>query len=362
MIKYKKGDLLESDAQVLVNTVNLVGVMGKGLALQFKNRFPDNFKSYKSACADGSIGIGKVFVTTFYEMPGRQRYIVNFPTKTTWRKPSEYQYIEAGLKSLKEFIISNSIESIAIPPLGARNGGLDWNHVKEMIEIALYDVANCRIEIYEPSDQVLDKMKDEKVKLTPARAMLLDVLCDLVSNGEFVSEFAAEKIVYFFERFGCRDIFKVSYSKAPYGPYSGKVRYVLQTLNGSYLMGIGEMQQKPFDEIWLLPETSKDVNSYLGDSGKELYRQKSELVKEFLNGFYSNFSLELLATVDFILVSDNTYAGWTRMDQESVCSMVMSSISDWSVRKERLFNKKEYIDIMLTHLKEWNNRGLIPYE
>lgn len=351
MIRYVKGDLLQSSAQALVNTVNTVGVMGKGIALQFKNAYPDNYKVYHKVCAEGKLTVGQMLVTEVKDIFGHNKYIINFPTKTTWRKPSEYIYIQQGLVALRHEIISRSITSIAIPPLGSKNGGLDWERVRPMIESALADLS-CDIIIYEPTDQILDRLNAEKVKLTPARAMLLDVLCDMVSYGEFASEFASEKIVYFFQRFGASDIFNLSFHRAFYGPYSGKVRYVLHYLNGSYIMGMVDLQKKPFDEFWILPETPDAVSKYLSSPENAIYQSLSQQVKEFLRGFYSNYSLELLATVDYILNTDASLGDWRNMDQQLVLDKVIADISEWSARKEKMFSKPEYIKIMLNHLKD----------
>ncbi len=351
MIRYTKGDLLQSTAQALVNTVNTVGVMGKGIALQFKNAFPENYKAYHKACAEGKLTVGQMLVTETKDLFGQNRYIINFPTKTTWRKPSEYLYIQQGLVALRQEIVSRAITSIAIPPLGSKNGGLDWERVRPMIENALEDLP-CDIIIYEPTEQILDRLNAEKVKLTPARAMLLDVLCDMVSYGEFASEFAAEKIVYFFQRFGAADIFKIAFHRAYYGPYSGKVRHVLHYLNGSYIMGMVDLQKKPFDEFWILPDTPNAVSEYLSLPENAIYQAQSQMVKEFLRGYYSSYSLELLATVDYILNTDTALGHWRNMNQQIVLDKVIADISEWSARKEKLFNKPEYIKIMLNHLSE----------
>ena len=210
MFYYVKGNLLESDAEALVNTVNTVGVMGKGIALQFKEAFPDNYKIYKDVCKRKELCIGKMLVTEETNLMLGHKIIINFPTKTRWNLPSEYAYIEQGLVALREVIVNRSIQSIAIPPLGSHNGGLDWLRVKKMIETALADL-DCKIMLYEPSEQIIEKMKWERVNLTPARAMLLAMLADMNKNGEFASVFAAEKLVYFMQRFGAADLFKIKF-------------------------------------------------------------------------------------------------------------------------------------------------------
>src|SRR5690606_37121962 len=236
MIQFVTGNIVESSAEALVNTVNTVGVMGKGIALQFKNQFPNNYKIYKEACKNKTLTIGQLLITEEESLLGGKKTIINFPTKTHWRMPSEYEYIDAGLASLANEIRARKIQSVAIPPLGSGNGGLDWNRVRKMIENALQGL-DCKIYIYEPNAAIKKVLKSERAKLTPARAMMLSVLYDLVRSGEFVSEFSAEKIAYFLQRFGAKDEFKLDFEPNFYGPYSGKVRHVLYHLNGSYIMG-----------------------------------------------------------------------------------------------------------------------------
>ena len=351
MIYFKKGDLLESSAQALVNTVNTVGVMGKGIALQFKERFPQNYALYHSACKNKQVKIGEMFTTVEHTIEG-SKIIINFPTKTTWRRPSEYSYIELGLKSLHDEIINRRIDSIAIPPLGSHNGGLDWSIVKEMIISALSDL-KCKVYIYEPSDRIIEKLNSERVKLTPASAMMLDVLCDMVAYGEFISVFSAEKIVYFLQRFGAKDIYKINFIKYYYGPYSkGRIGHALYHLNGSYIKGMGGMEAKPFDQIWLLPDTVEAIEKYMSvEENKEL-KSIADKTKNFLRGYYSAYSLELLATVDFILNDDERLHKWKSMDQDIVLDIVDDDIRKWSKRKSDLFRGSEYLPKILKHLKE----------
>lgn len=360
MIKYTKGDILQSSAQAIVNTVNTVGIMGKGLALQFKMAYPENYKIYKKACDEGRLTVGQMLITEEKDLFGNTKLIVNFPTKTTWRKPSEYVYIQQGLVALKQEIVARGILSIAIPPLGSRNGGLNWNIVRQMIETELSGL-DCDITIYEPTEQIIERMDAEKTKLTPARAMLLDVICNLVANGEFASEFAAEKIVYFLQRFGAQNIFKLQYQSGYYGPYSGKVRYVLRYLNGSYLMGMGELQQKPFDPIWILSNSATDAKEYLSRQSHLEYTRITEDVKQFLAGYYSNFSLELIATLDFILTHDARLSHWYSRNEDEIVKLIMTDIANWSARKERLFSDPESIRKALTHLRAYCQIGKLCY-
>ena len=129
MIKYVTGNILDSDSEALINTVNTDGIMGKGIALQFKKAFPANFKLYQKACKDKIVDIGKLLITKDSSLASGTKFIINFPTKKSWRKPSEYSFIESGLDDLLRVTQLNNIKSIAIPPLGAGNGGLEWEKV-----------------------------------------------------------------------------------------------------------------------------------------------------------------------------------------------------------------------------------------
>ena len=358
MITYEVGNLLLSDAQALVNTVNTEGVMGKGIALQFKEEFQNNYEIYRRACKTGNFSIGEVLITEDYNRVGEKKIIVNFPTKTTWRKPSEYTYIGLGLHALKKKIEELHIMSIAIPPLGANNGGLDWQKVKEMIIMVLGDM-DCDIRLYEPSDAIIEKMKAEKPKMTPARAMLLTLMCDMVANGEYMSEFAAEKGIYFLQNFGAEDIFKVKFKKGIYGPYSeGKIKHFLYNLNGGYFKGMGAMENKPLQRLWLLPDTASIVDEYMNAKENEKYKQIVEKTKAFLTSYYSDYSLELLATVDYLFRNDPTFEGWSKKDDDSVVELVKMGLHNWSTRKEKKFNEDFYIKKVVGHLREMHDAGM----
>jgi O-acetyl-ADP-ribose deacetylase (regulator of RNase III) len=169
MIAFKKGNLLDAQVEALVNAVNTVGVMGKGIALQFKNAFPENFKAYSAAVKSGSFQVGKVLLVPVSPF-GMIRYVINFPTKEDWRYPSKITWIELGLQDLRIKIRENGIKSIAIPRLGCGYGGLDWNEVRPLIEAALNDL-DADIIVYEPSTEIKELLRKEErapaAKLTP---------------------------------------------------------------------------------------------------------------------------------------------------------------------------------------------------
>lgn len=341
MIQLVTGNILESKAEALVNTVNTVGVMGKGIALQFKNQFPHNFKVYKQACKDKALSVGQLLVTEEESLLTGKKVIINFPTKTHWRLPSEYDYISQGLEALVKTIQKRGIRSIAIPPLGSGNGGLDWNKVKPMIIEAVQEL-DCEVYIYEPSNAIREVMKKERVRLTPARAMLLSVLYELVRNGEFVSEFAAEKVAYFLQRFGAAEAFKLDYKPNFYGPYSGKVRHVLYYLNGSYIMGYQSKDKRPFEELSLLMDAEPEVDAYLKQSGHEHYQEIVSKTKNFLKGYYSPFGLELLSTIDFIKTEK----------QKDQVEDILSELEGWSNRKRTLFANPKFVQKALQNINQ----------
>ncbi|MEU6073303.1 macro domain-containing protein [Micromonospora sp. NPDC047074] len=149
MISIRHGDLLDADVEALVNPVNTVGVMGKGLALAFKRAHPANFTAYRVACAAGTVCLGHMFV---YDSgtPGRHRYVINFPTKGHWRSRSRLADVAAGLPDLVRVLRDNRIASVAVPALGCGHGGLDWAEVRPLVEAALADLPDLQVSLYPP--------------------------------------------------------------------------------------------------------------------------------------------------------------------------------------------------------------------
>lgn len=347
MIKYKVGNILESDAEALVNTVNTVGVMGKGIALQFKKAYPENFKKYKQAVDQKNVHLGNMFVTETNALMG-PKFIINFPTKGHWRYPSKLKWIKEGLDDLKQVIQENGIKSVAIPPLGCGQGGLDWKDVKTEIESALSEV-DAKIIAYEPSEKVKEILKKQERKkeanLTPVRAMLLYLLYHYRSAGEFASEFAAEKLSYFLQRMGEKQL-KLDFEKGHYGPYSGKVRHILYAINGTYLFGYEGKDLKPFEPFQLNTGKFEEIKEYLNKLEPEK-RQRLEEVLDLISGFETPFALELLSTVDFI----------TRDKKEVSVDDVLKEAQSWSERKRKLLNERN-IQIAVEHLQKSTNKNI----
>ena len=163
MIRYTHGNLLEAPTEALINTVNEVGVMGKGIALMFREAFPENMRAYAAACQAGEVRVGRMFVTLNHDLIG-PRWIINFPTKKHWRNPSKLEWVHEGLKDLVRVIREHRIRSVAIPPLGCGNGGLDWSQVRDEIEAALSEFDDVDILIFEPSAEVRHGRQSEATR------------------------------------------------------------------------------------------------------------------------------------------------------------------------------------------------------
>ncbi|MFH1159471.1 MAG: macro domain-containing protein [bacterium] len=327
MVTYRIGNLLEAETEALVNTVNTIGIMGKGVALQFKDTFPENYKLYYKAVKSGEIKIGRVFVTQVRTLQG-DRYIINFPTKTHWRNPSKIEYISQGLDDLKRVIRQLFIQSIALPPLGCGNGRLDWTLVKTEIENKLSDL-NVEIIVYQPSEriqEILSREKRKEVNLTSPRVMLIYLLYQYTALGESVSEFAAEKLMYFLQRFRETQL-KLDFKNSYYGPYSGKVRHVLYALNGKYILGYSHKQSKPFESIKINISEVDAIKSYLQEKLSSSKRERLNKVVQFIQGFQTPYALELLSSVDSVIKERNSF----ELDE------VRKGINEWSTRKKNLF-------------------------
>lgn len=201
LITFKKGNLLEDPAEALVNTVNTVGVMGKGMALQFKQAFPDVYKQYEKDCKADKVHIGKMHVVSV-EGIVNPKYIINFPTKKHWRNPSQLQYIESGLEDLIYSLHKLNIHSVAIPPLGCGNGGLDWLIVREKI-ISAFEDQQIHVSIYEPAgsppvSQTIVRTKQPN--MTKGRALLLSLMDNYAIPGYRLSLLEVQKLAYFLKK------------------------------------------------------------------------------------------------------------------------------------------------------------------
>jgi O-acetyl-ADP-ribose deacetylase (regulator of RNase III) len=302
MIEFKTGDILRADVQALVNTVNCVGIMGRGIALQFKNDFPENFKAYEAACAREEVQPGKMFVYETRTLTN-PKFIINFPTKRHWRGKSRMEDIESGLKALVQEIRDRNIRSIAIPPLGSGLGGLNWADVRPRIVEALGKLDDLNVIVYEPNSAPVATKSREVPKMTAGRAALV-VLMHRYLGGlmdPFVTLLEVHKLMYFMQEAG--EPLRLQYAKAAYGPYAENLRHVLRAVEGHLVAGYADGGDAPDKQIELVPGAVKDAESFLREKRETVDR--FDRVGQLVEGFETPFGLELLATVHWVVKHEN---------------------------------------------------------
>lgn len=331
MIENTRGDILKADAEALVNTVNCVGVMGRGIAAQFKKQFEDNFKAYKRACDTGTFQPGMMLVYDSGKFLN-PRYVINFPTKDHWRAKSRIEDIELGLEALVDEVQTRKIKSIAIPPLGCGLGGLDWADVRPLIENAFINLPNVRVLLYEPAGApAAEKMVQKKVKpnLTVARAAMLGLIRRYLAGvmDPFVTLLEIHKLMYFLVEVG-EPIPKLRFQKAPYGPYSETVRFVLNELEGHFTLGFADGEDSPEKPISLLPDGLVEAEQFL-DAHPET-KCRFERVGSLIAGFETPYGMELLATVHWAATKD----GADNLER------VIETVHAWNSRKRDLFSAR----------------------
>ncbi|NKB53200.1 MAG: Appr-1-p processing protein [Boseongicola sp.] len=300
MIRYMTGDILRSEADALVNTVNCVGVMGRGIALQFKKAFPRNFEYYKNACDRGEVVPGKMFITERNALTA-PRFIINFPTKRHWRGKSRIEDIESGLVDLRQQIEARGIRSIAIPPLGSGLGGLNWPDVRKRIEASLTGT-DAEIIVFEPGEapdaQVMAR-STEPPKMTTGRATLVTLMHRYLSGllDPFVTLIELHKLMYFMQEAG--EPLRLKYKKHHYGPYAENLRHVLNQIEGHLVSGYADGGDIPGKQIELVPGAVAEAEALL--QVHEDTHERFERVSRLVEGFESPVGLELLATVHWIV-------------------------------------------------------------
>ena len=352
MIRFKSGDILAEDAEALVNTVNCVGVMGRGIALQFKKAFPDNFRVYAAACGRGEVQPGRMFVFETGALTN-PRYIVNFPTKRHWRGNSRIEDIAAGLKDLATVIRERDIRSIAVPPLGAGLGGLEWNDVRPRIERALRGFNNLDVIVFEPrgAPEPERMVRSREVpKMSPERAVLVGLMHRYLSGllDPFVTLLEAHKLMYFMQVAGQR--LRLRYTEGPYGPYAENLRHLLNEVEGHFISGYGDGGDRPDKQLELVPGAIEDATRVLRRSPKT--RERFDRVADLVDGFESAFGLELLSTVHWVLVRDNPAS------QDDLVRMTYA----WDERKKRFSPRQIGLAADVLREKGWADDCLFSFQ
>lgn len=301
-IEYKNGDMFEEPTEAIVNTVNCVGVMGKGVALEFKRRWPENFKAYKRLCDDKKLSPGHVFVfdnSSFLE-PSKHRFLINFPTKDHWRSRSKIEYVRDGLVDLIEKVREMDIKSIAIPPLGCGNGGLDWNEVRPLIEDAAAKLPSVHFVIFGPAEKTEQPEQTHTPNdLTVGRASMMVAFAELEKFfGGHLTRLTAQKIAYFLQVLGID--FGLKFAKQQYGPYSETLHEAFKAMEAkNYISGYTSDERK----VVVTPGTYAAADEFLKSNGTEI----SDAIRKLsllIEGYESPYGMELLSSVHFLSVTE----------------------------------------------------------
>ncbi len=328
MIEIARGDILKSDAEALVNTVNCVGVMGRGVALQFRNEFPNNFDAYKIACTREEVQPGKMFVFDLSTLQN-PHYVINFPTKRHWKGHSRIEDIRSGLTSLVAEIKSRDIQSVAIPPLGCGLGGLNWAEVKPLIVSAFRELPDVTVYLYEPvgAPPAATMVKHHKApNMTNGPATLLVLARQYLAAvmDPFVTLLELHKLMYFMQEAG--EDLSLRYAKATYGPYAENLRHMLLRIDGYFITGYGDAEDDPEKQIELNHDAIGRADKLL--RSRETTKSHVDRVVDLISGFETPYGMELLATVHWV----------ASKEQSSDAEEAIARVYDWNPRK-RMFSE-----------------------
>jgi O-acetyl-ADP-ribose deacetylase (regulator of RNase III) len=344
MIEFTSGDILKDDSEAIVNTVNCVGIMGRGIALQFKNAWPENFEAYAAACEREEVQPGRMFVFDTQQL-GFPRYIINFPTKRHWRGKSRVEDIESGLRALVGEVRSRGIQSVAVPPLGAGLGGLDWDDVRPRIEAALQALPDVRVRVYEPKGAPhADKMHHsrEVPTMTAGRAALVELMSRYMRGllDPAITLLEVHKLMYFMQEAG--EPLRLKYKKAAYGPYAENLRHVLNKIEGHFVAGYADGGDAPDKPMTLVPGSVEEAGAFL--AAHAATRERFDRVGALVEGFETPYGLELLSTVHWVACHDNAGAN---------LGEVMRKTHAWNDRKKQFTPRQIGIAMHVLSDKGW---------
>lgn len=346
MIEYTQGNLLEAETEALVNTVNEIGVMGKGIALMFREAFPENTRQYMAACKAKEVHVGTMFVVRERDLTG-QRWIINFPTKKHWRHPSKMEWIRDGLLDLARVIREKQIRSVAVPPLGCGAGGLKWSQVKQEIELALGQLDNVEIVVFAPTSEYQNAPKRSGVEeLTPARALMAELIRRYSVLGLDCTNLEVQKLGWFMTRVIRKrridDPLKLKYVAHKFGPYADNLKHLLDRLDGSYLHCEKRLSDAgPSDLIWFEDSKRSTVEAFLQSEECTPYHDALEETAAVIDGFESPLGMELLATVDWMAAERHC---------ELALEEVKGGLSRWPGGQEAARRKQKLFDDRLLGL------------
>jgi O-acetyl-ADP-ribose deacetylase (regulator of RNase III) len=344
MIDFIEGDIFDSDVEALVNTVNCVGVMGRGIALQFKNAYPANYTLYRTACKKNEVRLGRMLVFSTGQL-ACPKYIINFPTKRHWRNKSRIQDIANGLQDLVKVLREKKITSIAIPPLGSGLGGLDWKkEVRPLLEMVLGPIAEVRIVVYEPHyAPTLTKQHNRSPvpQMTAGRAVMVELLHRYLQGllDPFVSLLEVHKLMYFMQVTG--ENLRLRFAKAPFGPYAENLKHVLQRVEGHFVVGYSDGVDSPSKQLTLVPGAFEQAQLFLAQHAET--RARFNRVSDLVDGFESSFGLELLSTVHWLL----------EHEKPSTLVELVKMVHAWNDRKRQFSHAQIELAATILISKGW---------
>ena len=328
-----EGDLLkQTDVDAIVNTVNCVGVMGKGIALQFKKKWPANFKAYAAVCKAEELRPGNMHVFDAGAL-ATPKFVINFPTKDHWRGKSRIEYIEDGLHDLVRVIDKLQIKSIAIPPLGCGNGGLEWEPVKLLIEEAFANLPDVEVRLFVPTWTPSAKdmqVKTSRPKMSSGRAAILKLLETYRALNYGLSKIEVQKLAYFLQESG--ENLQLKFEKYHYGPYADQLRHALDRMDGHFIVGVGDGVVD--SEIEPKQDALDEADIYIEKFGNQELVEHVARVGKLIEGFQSSYGMELLATVHWVASHEQV-----RSPED-----ILSVIQKWNKRKRDLM-KLEHVQI-----------------
>lgn len=338
-IKLTQGDLLkQDDVDAIVNTVNCVGVMGKGIALQFKNKWPSNFREYAAACKHGKVRPGHMMVHDSGAL-AKPNFIINFPTKDHWRGNSTIAFIQDGLVDLIAQIRILGIRSIAIPPLGCGNGGLDWEVVKTMIIDAFSELPDVEVRLFEPigaPDPKSMEVRSKRPKMTDGRAAILKVIDTYCELNYGLSKIEVQKLAYFLQEAG--EPLNLPFVKHQYGPYADSLRHALNRMEGHFIRGLGDGVVEA--EIEPIHDAIVEAEEFIALHGSDGLSKRVKSVELLIEGFQSSYGMELLATVHWVATHD---------EYVTTLEAAIEAVHQWNPRKRELM-KPEHVAAAWKHL------------
>ena len=325
-LRYTSGDMFSVPADAIVNTVNCVGVMGKGVALEFKHRWPQNFKAYKKLCDAKELAPGKMFIYDAGDMFAKQthRYLINFPTKLHWRAKSKLSYIEEGLDDFVTQVRHFKIKSVVMPPLGCGNGGLPWPEVRALLEQKLSDIDGVEFVVFVPNDYVhTPEFRDIPKKMTWERAVLVHTIGEMEKYfGGHLTRISLHKVTYFLQAMGVD--FGLTFTRNTHGPYSEALKTALTNMEKlNYLVGFS----KDPAEIRATQGAFTLAEEYLA---KDSFARHDEIVRQMellIEGYESPYGMELLSSVHYLVAHE----GIRNVED------IISAIHKWNDHKHNHF-------------------------